>query len=223
MGGPHRIWVKIATGKVEGRKRCLGVLWQPASTRLDQARLRLSGAGRATVPQYFGGTAQFARQYDQGAVYVNPWAGNFDCTGDAELRAGIDDAVNRRNERSGIDRDVAAVALFRLGSYTAVVEDDKLRIDRNIAAVSGLPLDRGGDVASEEIGQVANLEDDIAAAGRRRCGLGRDRAPIVQQQATGGDCDRAGIAAACRQSRNLCVVVQRGCPLDRYGDIPAWP
>lgn len=55
---------------------------------------------------------------------------------------------------SGTDSDVAALALGRLGDDVAVVEDHKLRINRDVAAVTGFGVDRGGNLAVRQIEKI---------------------------------------------------------------------
>jgi len=86
-------WVVVAIGDVERRKGRFGILRQPASARLDKARDRPVAIGGTGLAQHRGAPAQLARQHDERAVDVDPRPGDLDGAGDAELRAGVDDAV----------------------------------------------------------------------------------------------------------------------------------
>ena len=101
----------------------------------------------AAVAQDLRGVTQFARQHYQSAVEVDAWADNLDRPGDALLRARRDDAVRRGDEFTRVDRDVAAMAFDRLRDDAALVEHDRLWVDRDVAAIAGLALDRSRDLA----------------------------------------------------------------------------
>src|SRR5205807_9979632 len=118
---------------------------------VDRARNRLVATRRAGLAQHLGGGAQLARQYDQGAIDVDPRTVDLDRPGNPELRGGRHDAVRRPDELAGSDRDVAAMAFDCLGLDAAVIEDPELRVDRDVAAVPGPALDRGRDLAADQI------------------------------------------------------------------------
>jgi len=100
----------VAAGDVKRRNLRIGILRQPSATPLDQARLRKTALRSAAVAQDLRGVTQFARQHYQSAVEVDAWADNLDRPGDALLRARRDDAVRRGDEFTRVDRDVAAIA-----------------------------------------------------------------------------------------------------------------
>src|SRR5215469_3735595 len=82
-GGAH-----VAAGDVERGQGRIGILRQAAAPGLDQVRLRKTGLRGAAVAQHLRGTAQFARQHDQGTVEVDPWADDLDRPRDPERRGG---------------------------------------------------------------------------------------------------------------------------------------
>jgi len=45
----------------------------------------------------------------------------------------------------------------RLGDDAALVEHDELRVGRDVAAIAGLAFDRSGDLAAQQIEEVAQL------------------------------------------------------------------
>src|SRR6516225_5839787 len=137
----------VAAGDVKRRNLRIGILRQPSATPLDQARLRKTALRSAAVAQDLRGVTQFARQHYQSAVEVDAWADNLDRPGDALLRARRDDAVRRGDEFTRVDRDVAAMAFDRLRDDAALVEHDRLWVDRDVAAIAGLALDRSRDLA----------------------------------------------------------------------------
>src|SRR5271165_5027581 len=69
---------QIAAGEVERRQSGFRVLRQAAPTGLDEARNRPVTARGASLAQHRGAAAQLARQYDEGAVDVDPRAVDHD-------------------------------------------------------------------------------------------------------------------------------------------------
>ena len=53
------------------------------------------------------------------------------------------------------------MARDRVGFDAAVIEDDEWRVDRDVAAIAGLAFDRSGDLAAQQIEEVAQLRRDL--------------------------------------------------------------
>jgi hypothetical protein len=140
---------RLAVGQIERGYACLGILGQAAAAGSGQARLRQRAARGAGVAQHRDGLAQLARQHHEATVQIDPRPDDLDRAGNAELGARRHDAVGRRQIIVGDDRDVAAMALHRLGHDPAALQDQEVRVDQDVPAIADRGMHRGGDLATE--------------------------------------------------------------------------
>ena len=107
----------------------------------------------------------------------------------------------------GDDVDLAARPTDRVGDDLAVLQDYELRVDKDVAALTGAAPDRCGDLAVHQVDQPRREDLDVAAARIYQAGGGNGAALHLQAVAE-PNFDRARLAAAQAAGRNRGTVVQ---------------
>src|SRR5207247_8399558 len=122
----------------------------------DKAAMRAAALRGATGTEHHACSQESLRQWREAAAEIGDRRINRNCAGHPFRRGGIDVGVGRDQKQTGGNTNVAAISAKGIGeNLAAALEDDKLRINRDIPAVSQTLSDGGGNAAGDLLDRLA--------------------------------------------------------------------